>query len=118
LGFYKNNGSTFEPWHYLVTNHEECETVFGVPYDNTFIPATTKSVLCRRYGQAALETNENVSMFFYSSNTLSLVNIWGNTHSTPYLLAKQNFYFVLFFYSRSQLNCKEAEGGLWATMEN
>jgi hypothetical protein len=96
LGFYKNNGSTFEPWHYLVTNHEECETVFGVPYDTTFIPATTKSVLCRRYGQAALETNENVSMFFNSSNTLSLVNIWGNT--LQYLTFLQNKIFILFYF--------------------
>jgi hypothetical protein len=67
IAFHKKSSTSgnFEPWHYLVTEEEQCETVFGVPFKT--IPIPTNAVLCTRYTDAALETNENVSEMYCTS---------------------------------------------------
>ena len=67
IAFHKKSSTSgnFEPWHYLVTEEEECETVFGVPFK--IIPIPNNAVLCTRYTDAALETNENVSEMYCTS---------------------------------------------------
>ena len=63
IALYKKSSSsgTFEPWHYLVTEGEECETLFGVAF-STSGPHSRDEVLCTSYGRGALETNENVRL--------------------------------------------------------
>lgn len=60
IAFYKKTGNnSFTPWHFLVTEQEQCDEVYGKPYKT--IPATNDDVLCTIYQTGAFETNENVS---------------------------------------------------------
>lgn len=54
-----NNASkNFAPWHYMVTESENCKNKFGTKYQE--IPAVPNSILCSKYGTKALGIQENV----------------------------------------------------------
>lgn len=60
LAFYKSSdyGQTYEPWHYFVSDGDECQEKFGVPFQSN--PVTVKQVLCMVYPTESVESNDNV----------------------------------------------------------
>ena len=60
LAFYKSSdyGQTNEAWHYFLSDGDECQEKFGVPFQSN--PVTVKQVLCMVYPTESVESNDNV----------------------------------------------------------
>ncbi|KAK2550366.1 Laminin-like protein epi-1 [Acropora cervicornis] len=59
LAFYKSSdyGQTYEAWHYFVSDGDECQEKFGVPFQSN--PVRVKQVLCMVYPTESVESNDN-----------------------------------------------------------
>ncbi|XP_073244875.1 netrin-4-like [Porites lutea] len=62
LAFYKSSdyGQSYEPWHYFVSNVDDCQEKFGVTYKTK--PTTVNDVLCMEYTSEAVDKNDVVSL--------------------------------------------------------
>ena len=60
LAFYKSSdyGQSYEPWHYFVSNVDDCQEKFGVTYKTK--PTAVNDVLCMEYTSEAVDKNDVV----------------------------------------------------------
>ena len=60
LAFYKSSdyGQSYEPWHYFVSNVDDCQEKFGVTYKTK--PTAVNDVLCMVYTSEAVDKNDVV----------------------------------------------------------
>ncbi|XP_078373908.1 laminin subunit alpha-like [Oculina patagonica] len=63
LAFHKSSdyGQTYEPWHYFVSNADECQEKFNMPLKNN--PVRVDEVLCMVYTTESVDRNDIVSLF-------------------------------------------------------
>ncbi|XP_057303936.1 laminin subunit alpha-1-like isoform X1 [Hydractinia symbiolongicarpus] len=64
IAIYKSSdfGKTYTPWHYMVSQRQECTTVFGIPDSEIYILPDQKinRVLCQEYSGYPFEYGEQV----------------------------------------------------------